>query len=235
MFQSHVLKRALTRRMPAVCAAALAMLCAIAAPQASANDNTHDSHDNDRVLPLPAPAAIQPPAGNRAFLVAHAAGTQNYMCLPVLTSPGLAWVAIGPQATLFNEDDDQQLTHFLSPNPFEGGIARATWQHSRDTSAAWALAIASSTDPRYVTPGAIPWLLLRVTGAQEGPDGRGRMADTTFVQRVNTVGGAAPVTQCVDIGSRVFVPYEADYVFYKVRGRGDDRDDRDHDRNHDRE
>jgi Protein of unknown function (DUF3455) len=39
-----------------------------------------------------------------------------------------------------------------------------------------------------------------------------------FIQRVNTEGGLAPATGCdspTDIGNKRFVPYKADYVFYK--------------------
>jgi hypothetical protein len=40
----------------------------------------------------------------------------------------------------------------------------------------------------------------------------------TFVQRLNTVGGAMPATGCdqpTDIGKKAFVPYTADYFFFK--------------------
>jgi hypothetical protein len=181
------------------------------------------AHDNGRVRPPKTPANIQAPADQRAFLIAHAIGTQNYMCLPSATTPGvIVWTPVGPQATLFDEDADQLMTHFLSPNPDEGGAARATWQHSRDTSAVWAVMQQPSTDPAYVAPGAIPWLLLRVVGSDEGSNGRGRIDQTKFIQRVNTVGGIAPSTPCVEVGARSFVPYEADYVFYRPRGRDDD-------------
>ena len=97
------------------------------------------------------PANIQVPAGNKAFLVGHAVGTQNYICLPndhvdVSYASGFAWTLFTPQATLFDDDDKQVTTHFFSPNPFErtriqrcaAGTIRATWQHSRDTSTVWA-------------------------------------------------------------------------------------------------
>jgi hypothetical protein len=178
------------------------------------------AHDNGRVRPPKTPANLQAPADQRAFLIAHAIGTQNYMCLPSATAPGgTAWTLVGPQATLFDEEADQLITHFLSPNPDEGGVARAAWQHSRDTSAVWAVMQQSSTDPVWVAPGAIPWFLLRVVGSDEGSNGRGRIDQTTFIQRVNTVGGMAPSAPCVEIGARSFVPYEADYVFYRSRGR----------------
>ena len=164
------------------------------------------------VTPPEVPAGLEAPEGNRAFRIAHAAGTQNYICL----GAGLPWAFIGPQATLFDDENEQSMTHFLSPNPVQNGAARATWQHSKDTSAVWAMAIASSTDPAYVTPGAIPWLLLSIVGTQDGPTGGSKLSDTTFIQRVNTAGGSAPAGVCPAVGTRAFVPYETDYVFYRA-------------------
>ena len=174
-------------------------------------------HASDDFIPPPVPASLQVPTGNRPFLLAHAIGTQNYICLPRTSGMGLTWTFTGPQATLFDDEVEQVLTHFLSPNPAESGVARATWQHSRDTSTVWALAIASSTDPDFVAPDAIPWLLLRVVGAAAGPTGGDKMSATTFIQRVNTVGGTAPAGDCPALGARTLIPYGADYVFYKVQ------------------
>ncbi|MGH7962780.1 MAG: DUF3455 domain-containing protein, partial [Candidatus Binatia bacterium] len=163
------------------------------------------------------PANLEVPTGHKAFLVGHAAGTQQYICVfPGAPAP---WAFFGPQATLFNNNDRQLITHFLSPNPVESGTPRATWQDSRDTSTVWATAIASSTDPNFVAPGAIPWLLLQVVGAQEGPTGGHRLTGTTFIQRLTTAGGIAPATGCLlstDIGKKALVPYTTDYFFYKA-------------------
>jgi hypothetical protein len=162
------------------------------------------------------PANLQVPAGSKMFLAGRAIGTQNYICLP--SGSGLAWSFFGPQATLFNRDGTQVITHFLSANPFEGGMSRATWQHSRDTSSVWGRAIASSSDPAFVAPSAIPWLLLQVVGAKDGPTGGHRLTATTFIQRLNTLGGIAPSTGCTlstDVGKMALVPYVADYFFYE--------------------
>lgn len=166
------------------------------------------------------PNTLQVPAGNRAFLLGHATGTQNYICLP--SASGFSWTLVGPQATLFNDDDRQVITHFLSPNPDEAGLARATWQHSRDTSAVWGRAIASSTDPDFVAAGAIPWLLLQVVGSADGPEDGDRLTRATYLHRVNTAGGLAPSTGCAqatDVGARAFAPYLADYIFYGKAGQ----------------
>jgi Protein of unknown function (DUF3455) len=192
------------------CVTALGMAFTIALP--------HAAHAQS-VTPPPVPPNIQVPAPNEAFLVGHAVGTQNYVCLPSRSIGRVAWTLFTPQATLFNDEAEQLITHFFSPNPFEGGIMiRATWEDSRDTSTVWARAIASSSDPNFVAPGVIPWVLLQVVGAQAGPTGGERLSGTTFVQRLTTVGGAAPATDCrlpTDIGNEAFVPYEADYFFYR--------------------
>lgn len=167
------------------------------------------------VTPPAVPANLEVPAGFEPFAIADAAGTQNYICLP--SSNGFSWAFLGPQATLFTEGE-QVMTHFLSPNPTESGTARATWQHSRDTSSVWAVAIESSTDPEYVEPGAIAWLLLRAVGVRYGPGGGDRLVGTSYVQRVNTAGGTAPGTGCSgkkDVGKRAMVPYTTQYVFYR--------------------
>jgi len=158
------------------------------------------------------PAGLEAPEGNRAYLRYQAYGTQNYICL----AAGQPWTFIGPKAALFNHGARQALTHFLSTNPVENGVARATWLHSDDSSAVWAQVIASSSDPNFVLPGAVPWLLLEVVGAQSGPTGGRRISRTTFIQRVNTVGGMPPLGVCPAAGARAFVPYETDYVFYRA-------------------
>jgi hypothetical protein len=169
------------------------------------------------------PANIQVPPGNTAFLKAHALGTQNYVCKPVAS--GFAWTFFSPEATLFltfkwiNGDISQQITtHFLSPNPIEKDLPRVTWQHSFDTSKVWGRAIQSSTDPNFVQKDAIAWLLVEKAGAERGPTGGDTLAQTTFIQRVNTTGGLAPSTGCdqsTDAGNIVLVRYTADYFFYK--------------------
>jgi hypothetical protein len=168
-------------------------------------------------IPPEVPPDLQVPAGHQGFLKGHAIGTQNYICLP--SEASVAWTLVGPQATLFNDWDRQLITHFLSPNPDERQTPRATWQHSRDTSTVWAVALAASSDPHFVASGAIPWLLLQVVGTQPGPTGGDRLTKTAFLQRVHTSGGVAPSTGCVevaDVGQRAFVPYTADYFFYEV-------------------
>src|SRR5512139_2143068 len=176
------------------------------------------------ITPPPLPLDMAPvPDGNKLFLGTHAVGTQNYVCRP--SGAGVAYVLFTPEATLFGDDGGQIITHYFSPNPFEpntdprvvaNGMIRATWQH-RDTSTVWAK-LHQPNGAVTVDPNAIAWLLLDVVGTQNGPTGGDKLSEITFIQRLNTTGGLAPSTGCsslTDVGNQAFVPYTADYFFYK--------------------
>ncbi len=180
---------------------------AVAAPFAAMATN---------VKPPKVPDTLAVPAGSKAFLIGHAVGTQNYICLP--DGAGAKWVLFGPQATVFDDHGRQLMTHFISPNPAESNALRATWMDSDRTSSVWAVKVAESDDARFVEPGAIKWFLLQVKGAEEGSQRNDRLMKTTVIHRVNTSGGVAPASECTltgDVGKTKFVPYTADYVFYK--------------------
>ncbi len=200
-------------------AAALVLGCALSATtRASAQT----------VTPPPTPTGITPPVGNSAFLVGHAFGTQGYTCLPTTTG-GTSWTInpARPEATLFSVVFGQLvqiITHFTSINeaPKDGTIpplsGNVTWQ-GFDTSRVWAKAtgiLPAGTDPQSCpNTGAIPCVLLESIGNQKGPSGGRLLANTTFIQRLNTKGGAAPTTSCT-VGQTQLVPYTADYYFYRA-------------------
>jgi Protein of unknown function (DUF3455) len=181
------------------------------------------------VTPPTTPTQITPPAGNTAFLEGHAFGSQGYTCLPTNTG-GTSWTVNPPrpEATLFTAVFGQPLeiiTHFTSINesPKEGIVpplsGNATWQSSFDSSRVWATAtpggvVVAGTDPESCpNNGSIPCIMLQSVGNQKGPAGGRLLANTTFVQRLNTNGGAAPTTACT-AGQTQLVPYTADYYFY---------------------
>ena len=138
------------------------------------------------------PPTFEVPAANQGFLLGRGVGTQNYECQPSDPLGRVAWTLFTPQATLFSDLGEQLTTHFSSPNPAEGFIVRVSWQDSRDTSTVWARAIGAVV----VTPNAIPWVLLQRVGTRVGPTGGDTLTQTTFIQRVNTVGGVSPTTGC---------------------------------------
>ena len=165
----------------------------------------------DKIVPPAVPEGLDAPEGFKPFLVGHAIGTQNYIC--VVVGNAYDWVFIGPQATIYDANSEQTLTHFHSKNAIDG-VIDATWQHSRDTSAVWA----RRDKGAIVDPSAIEWLLLKMSGAQLGPTLGNKVSSTQYIQRVNTVGGKKPPTaECSadNVNTRRLVYYEADYYFYK--------------------
>lgn len=179
------------------------------------------------------PALITPPPGNSVFLLGHALiGTQGYVCLP--TNNGASWTVNGsrPEATLFVNilgQDIEVVSHFLSPdtNPNEFApiplpFGSPTWQSSLDSSVVWAKALSSisaGSDDSCPNTGAIPCLLLQSIGSKKGPAGGKFMTKTSYIQRLNTNGGAAPVPGCsvgADVGKQILVPYTADYYFFRA-------------------
>jgi hypothetical protein len=211
------LKNQITRRMMLIaCTTTLVVGLMVSLPQlAQAQSVTPPIVPDDKLK-------VEP--GNEAFLVGHAVGTQNYVCKP--SGTGVKFVLFTPEATLFKDNDDRQIiTHFFSPNPAEpntdttvvaDGIIRATWQ-ARDSSSVWAK-VHQPDGTLIVDQNSIAWVLLDAAGTQDGPTGGHTLSDTTFVQRVNTTGGLPPSIGCTsltDLGNQAFVPYTADYFFYK--------------------
>src|SRR5438876_10783784 len=125
-----------TARVRSLFAAALVLACAFGTvTQAAA-----------QVTPPPVPDTIAVPAGNFAYLVGHAFGSQGYTCLPT-SAGGTVWNPTArPEATLFTDLFGQQfqiITHFqsINENPKPGVIVplsgNATWQGSLDSSRVW--------------------------------------------------------------------------------------------------
>lgn len=184
-------------------------------------------HAAAQVTPPPTPDTIAVPAGNTAYLVGHAFGSQGYTCLPTSTG-GTAWnPAARPEATLFTDLFGQQfqiITHFqsINENPKPGIVpplsGNATWQSSLDSSRVWAVRV-NGIDPDPNTEscphaGSIQCLLLQSVGNKKGPTGGNLLFNTTFIQRLNTRGGAVPTTAC-SVGQTQLVPYTADYFFFR--------------------
>jgi len=104
-------------RVRSLFAAALVLACAFGTVTRAAAQ---------KVTPPPTPTDITPEAGNSAFLVGHAIGSQGYTCLPTSTG-GTSWTVNPPrpEATLFADffgQPVQIITHFASVNtsPKEG-------------------------------------------------------------------------------------------------------------------
>jgi Protein of unknown function (DUF3455) len=145
------------------------------------------------------PANLVPPAGNVLLFELHANGVQIYACeADPNDASAFVWTFKAPEAELLNRRGEVVGQHFAGP----------TWQgHDGSAVAGEVLERADSPDT-----GSIPWLLLEA----KARTGSGAFSTITFVQRLDTAGGAAPAEGCDadHAGDEVRQPYEATYAFY---------------------
>jgi hypothetical protein len=145
------------------------------------------------------PESIKAPATQALSLEAQATGVQIYTCGPSKSDPAkFEWVFKAPEAELFDNSGKKIGKHYAGP----------TWE-SNDGSK-----VAGDVAARDAGPdaGAIPWLLL----SAKSNSGSGVFGRVLSIQRVNTVGGKAPVDGCsqAQSGKEARVPYKATYYFF---------------------
>ncbi len=140
----------------------------------------------------PGAEALAVPAGNVVSMHTFAAGFQVYRWNATTN----AWQFVEPIALLFPFGGFPIGVHFVGP----------TW-----TVPGAGSVVGSVVANVPVDPTAIPWLKL----AAVSTSGTGPLAQTTFIQRVNTVGGRAPARTGTP-GETVYVPYTAHYYFYRA-------------------
>jgi hypothetical protein len=138
------------------------------------------------------PSGLRPPAGNVLEAQFAGRGVQVYQC-----TAG-AWVFLEPAAQLVGYEIGtsgiQAAIHYKGP----------TWESSTDGSLVQGTAIASEP-----VTGSIPQLLLQATVNW----GTGVFGRVTYINRLDTGGGAAPAGSCTS-GQTAGVPYTAEYLFY---------------------
>ena len=145
--------------------------------------------------PSGVPFQIQVGEGNKVFLVGHGVGVQIYTC------NGSVWSSAVPRADLFDDNGKLIIKHFAGPS----------WQAADGSKA-----VGTVVDKVIVDETAIPWVLLSAK-TTPGLDGD-RLVDTSFIQRLDTVGGLQPpAADCnaATAGTVVESPYTAEYVFWK--------------------
>jgi hypothetical protein len=142
------------------------------------------------------PASLAAPAGHELAFELSAEGVQIYVCGGA--TGAYAWAFQAPEAKLVDFRGQPAGTHYAGP----------TWEGVDGSKVVGAKVEGATPDPA-----AIPWLLLRAASNA----GTGRMADVTFVQRIQTWGGLAPAVGCgsATAGAVARVPYRAAYCFYR--------------------
>jgi hypothetical protein len=144
------------------------------------------------------PGKIKAPAREKVVLVAHATGSQIYVCQPGPDGK-LAWSLMAPDAELRDQQGAVIGRHSAGP----------TWKDN-DGSEITGKVVAKADAP---DPNSIPWLLLTVTGHS----GDGVLSRVTAVQRIYTKGGMAPsAAECntAQQDAKIKSAYTADYYFY---------------------
>ena len=141
--------------------------------------------------------ALRASADERLDFVMNAQGFQIYVCKPhPKDAYAYQWAFVAPEATL-SEDGKIVGQHGAGPTweAPDGSKVKGAVRQRQDGGA-----------------GNIPWLLLGGT-----PEGTGRFAGVTSIQRLATRGGVEPKDGCdqFSTGREMRVPYTADYYFYK--------------------
>ncbi len=156
--------------------------------------------------PMPAPfsqaalpAAVQVPAGHRVAWETVGVGEITYECRAKAGGAGHEWVFVGPNAALKGRGGEALGRYFGPP---------ATWAAS-DGSAVTGAQIAVAP----AEAGSIPLQLVKANPAT----GSGALVGVSYIQRVATRGGVAPMMPCAadGAGRREIVQYQADYIFWK--------------------
>jgi Protein of unknown function (DUF3455) len=148
------------------------------------------------------PEAIRVPAGHQAVLEARGSGHLLYECQAVKRAPYVyAWLLRSPGIEL---TDTYGNTIVYAPGPRTGWV-----HHDGSRISASAKESVEVTNDSYSLP------LQRVKA--EPSLVPGALQNISYVQRLRTLGGVVSVKACsaVQLGMRVWVPYEADYVFWR--------------------
>jgi Protein of unknown function (DUF3455) len=146
------------------------------------------------------PEKIRAPAGENLVLLAHASGSQIYVCQRAASSDGaLRWTLKAPEAQLRDQSGAVIAHHYAGP----------TWKH-KDASTVSGHAVAQIDSPDAAS---IPWLLITATDHA----GSGVFAAVSSVQRIHTKGGQPPpASECKasTVNAEKKSRYTADYYFY---------------------
>jgi Protein of unknown function (DUF3455) len=148
------------------------------------------------------PGPLQVPAAQALIKQLHATGVQIYQCQPAKNDPSqFEWAFKQPEAALLTKGGRNFGKHYGGPS----------WE-ANDGSKVIGEVIAHYDSPN---PNSIPLLLLRA----KATSGNGVFTGVQFVQRLNTVGGNAPLVACRQdqAGQQLRATYTADYLFYGAK------------------
>lgn len=152
------------------------------------------------VIPASVELPANLPSGNKRIATYYATGVQKYKAQLKAGGSEYEWVFVAPQADLYDVTNNKIGTHTAGPS----------WQLlSPSTDSIFAQAFS----PAKTAPGGegnIDWLLLK---PKTGKTPTGIFAPVSYIQRIVTSGGRAPVNPPTAADQTVDVPYTAVYRF----------------------
>ena len=149
---------------------------------------------------LAVPEAVRVPEGQQAVLDAQGKGNLLYECQAIKRSPfQYSWL-LQSSGLKLEDTRGQNITYYPG--------ARARWVHS-DGSAV--------TAREFVEVSANSQNLPLLRAAAETSTGPGILDKVSYIQNLRTVGGivASPLCTAGNLGMRVSVPYESQFVFWR--------------------
>jgi hypothetical protein len=148
------------------------------------------------------PENIRVPADHQVVLETTAVGVLNYECKANVPTAGtIGWVLTSPKADLLDRTG-KNIASYTGPP--------ATWRHA-DGSAVIGSQIAIAPQLGGTN---IPLQL----SSGRGMAGPGVLQNVAYIQRIKTKGGQDFSKACTqaDIGDKLTLPYQADYIFWKA-------------------
>ena len=146
--------------------------------------------------------SIRVPAGHVVALETTGVGVLNYECRANVAASGqVGWALVTPKADLIDRTGKTVGTYGGPP---------ATWTHmDGSTVVGTQLAIAPVLGSNNIA--------LQLSKGNPGTTA-GALQGVTYVQRINTKGGQDLSKACTsaDIGDKLTLPYQADYIFWKA-------------------
>lgn len=149
----------------------------------------------------PVPESLKAPADQVLAFEFQATGVQIYECRARKDDPTqFEWIFKAPLADLFDASGQFVGKHYGGP----------TWEGADGSRVVGEVKAKDTSHSK----GSIPWLLL----SAKTTSGKGLFSPVKSIQRLNTVGGAAPSSASrAQAGQEVRVPYSATYAFYVGR------------------
>ena len=146
--------------------------------------------------------SIRVPAGNVVALETTGVGVLNYECRANVAATGqIGWTLVTPKADLIDRTGKNIGTYGGPP---------ATWTHNDGSSVVgMQIAIAPAVGANNIA--------IQLSKGNPGM-AAGTMQGVTYIQRINTKGGQDITKACssADIGDKLTLPYQADYIFWKA-------------------